>query len=79
MDDDVIRSDLEAGSLVVPVSVVPKLKGYKGSITGDKQIDPSRLVRAIVMPHEVVVHRRYARKVEQYLRGKGITLPLGSK
>lgn len=79
LDDDVIRSDLEAGSLVVPVSVVPKLKDYKGPITGPKQTDPTKLVRAVTMPHEIVVHRRYAKKVEQHLRKKGVKLPLGSK
>ncbi len=78
LDDDVIRSDLEAGSLVVPVSVVPLLKGYKGPVTGPKQKQKENLVRAITMPGEVVVHRRYAKKVERFLQGKGVRLPLGS-
>lgn len=76
LDDDVIRSDLEAGSLVVPVSVVPALKGYRGDLTGEKQEDPSRLVRAVTMPGEFVVHRRHAKKVERFLARNGIKLPL---
>lgn len=77
-NDDTISAKLEVGSLVVPVKHVKDLKGYKGEMTGPATYDPDRLVKAIVMPHEKVVHRKHAPKVEQFLRRKGIKLPLGS-
>lgn len=78
--EDTIRANLESGSLVVPVPVVKKglMEEYKGSITGPKQEKQQRLVRAVVMPGEVVVHQQHASKVEAFLRRKGVRLPLGS-
>ena len=80
LDEDTIKADLEAGSLVVPVPVVKKgiMKQYSGPVTGPKQEKRERLVRAVVMPGEIVVNRRHAPKVEAFLAKKGIRLPLGS-
>lgn len=79
LDEDTILSDLEVGSLVVPVPVMKKniMKNYDGKITGNKQTDKSKLVRAIVMPNELVVHKNHAPKVERFLAKKGIKLPFG--
>lgn len=76
--EDTISSYLESGSLVVPVSVTKHLKDYKGPLTGELQTDRNKLVKAVTMPHEIVVHRKHAPKVEAFLRKKGIRLPLGS-
>jgi hypothetical protein len=54
------------------------MKDYEGPTTGPVQKNPKKLVRAITMPDEVVVHKKHAPKVEQFLRKKGIKLPLGS-
>lgn len=78
LDEDTIKADLEAGSLVVPVPVVKHLRHYKGPMTGPKQERRDRLVRAVVMANEYVVNRKYAPKVEAFLAKKGIRLPLGS-
>ena len=76
--EDTILSKLEVGSLVVPVKVVKHMKDYKGPTTGPAQTVKSKLARAIVMPHEQVIHRTHAPKVERFLARKGIKLPLGS-
>jgi hypothetical protein len=75
--EDTILSKLEVGSLVVPVKVVKHMKGYKGPTTGPVQKAKSKLVRAITMPDEAVIHRKHAPRVESFLRKKGISLPLG--
>jgi len=77
-NEDTISSLLEYGSLVVPVPVMKSgvMKGYKGPITGPVQHDQDKLGRTVVMPNELVVNKRYASKVERYLKKKGITLPL---
>lgn len=77
---DTISSYLEYGSLVVPVPVMKSgvMDGYKGPITGKKQSKKEELSRTIVMPGELVVNKKYAPKVEAFLRKKGIKLPLGS-
>jgi hypothetical protein len=79
-NDDTILADLEAGSLVIPVPVMKKgvMKDYKGEVTGPIQRKKEKLVRAIVMPDEKVIHRKHAPKVERFLARKGIKLPLGS-
>lgn len=77
-EEDTISAKLEVGSLVVPVKVVKHLKDYKGETTGPVQTNPNRLINAIVMPDEKVIHRKHAPKVEAFLRRKGIKLPLGS-
>jgi hypothetical protein len=76
--DDTISSYLEYGSLVIPVSVVKSgvLKDYKGPITGPETTNKRDLAPTVVMPGEIVVNRRYAKKVEDFLRRRGITLPL---
>lgn len=80
LQEDIIKADLESGSLVVPVPIVKKgvMNHYKGKITGNKQEKKEKLVRAVVMPGEIVVNRQHAPKVEAFLRKKGIRLPLGS-
>lgn len=77
-NEDTISSYLEEGSLVVPVKAVKHLSDYKGKFTGAVQTNPDKLIKAITMPHEVVVNRQHASKVEAHLRKKGIRLPLGS-
>jgi hypothetical protein len=76
--NDTISSYLEYGSLVVPVPVMKSgiMDGYKGMITGKKQLRMSNLGKTIVMPGELVVNRKYAGGVERYLKKHGITLPL---
>jgi len=77
-DHDTILSKLEVGSLVVPRPVVKHMKDYTGQTTGPIQTDKKKLVRAITMPDEAVIHKKYAPKVEKFLARKGIKLPLGS-
>jgi len=77
-NDDTILSKLEVGSLVVPRPAVRHMKHYKGPVTGPVQKNPDKLVRAITMPDEIVVHRKHAPKVEKFLAKKGVKLPLGS-
>ena len=74
--EDTVSSLLEYGSLVVPVPVVRALDDYQGAITGAIQRDKSKLGKTIVMPGEVVINRRYAKRVEDHLKRKGIVLPL---
>ena len=77
--DDTIQARCEYGSLVVPVPVMKKhiMDDYKGPITGPKQTNPAKLQPTIVMPNELVVNKRYAGRVERFLKRKGISLPLG--
>jgi len=77
-NEDTISSLLEYGSLVVPVPIMKSgvMNGYNGKITGEKQTNKNKLGKTIVMPNELVVNKRYASKVETFLRKKGITLPL---
>lgn len=77
--DDTINSLLEYGSLVVPVPVMKAgfMDDYDGKVVGPPTKDKKKLSRTIVMPDELVVNRRYADKVERFLKRKGITLPLG--
>jgi len=77
-NEDTISSLLEYGSLVVPVPVMQSglMDRYKGNITGPKTTDRARLAPTIVMPNELVVHKRYAPAVERYLKRHGVTLPL---
>lgn len=77
MNVDTISAKLEVGSLVVPVKHVKALKGYKGDMTGPATTDSKKLVNAIVLPYEQVVHKKHSPKVEQFLRKKGIRLPQG--
>jgi hypothetical protein len=70
-------SKLEVGSLVVPRPVVKHMKNYTGQTTGPIQTDKKKLVRAITMADEIVVHKKHAPKVERFLARKGISLPLG--
>lgn len=76
--EDTILSHLQEGSVVIPRPVVEKgyLKDYKGGIMGPKINDKNKLVKTIVMPHEIIVHKNHAKKVIDYLKNKGITLPI---
>lgn len=76
-NDDTILSKLEVGSLVVPRPAVKAMKGYNGPTTGPVQTAKSKLVKAITMPDEIVIHKRHAPRVEAFLLKKGIRLPLG--
>lgn len=77
-DEDTISSKLEIGSLVIPVPVMKSgiMSLYKGPISGPKTTDPRRLTPTIVMPGEIVVHKKYAPAVTRFLKKHGITLPL---
>lgn len=77
-DEDTISSLLEYGSLVIPVPVMKSgiMDGYKGKLTHTPTKDRSKLAPTIVMPGEMVVHKKYAPAVERYLKKHGITLPL---
>jgi hypothetical protein len=76
-NDDTILSKLEVGSLVVPRPAVKAMKDYKGPTTGPVQKNPKKLVRAVTMADERVIHKKHAPRVESFLRKKGISLPLG--
>ena len=76
-EEDTISARLEVGSLVVPKKHVKDLKGYKGEMTGPATTNPTKLINAIVLPYEKVIHRKHASRVEQFLKRKGISLPLG--
>jgi len=75
--EDTISSLLEYGSLVIPVPVMESgiMDGYKGKLFDEKTDDKHRLSPTIVMPGEMVVHKKYAPAVEKYLKKNGITLP----
>lgn len=78
--DDTISSYLAYGNLVIPKKVVdsgilnPYLKKHK--IKDDKETNPKNLSKTIVQAGEIVVHKKYAKGVEDYLKKHGITLPL---
>jgi hypothetical protein len=76
--EDTISSVLEYGSLVIPVPVMESgiMDGYKGKLFDKGTKDKARLSPTIVMPGEMVVHKKYAKDVERYLKKHGITLPL---
>lgn len=77
-DEDTINSLLEYGSLVIPVPVMRSgvMDGYKGKLFDKKTDDRKQLAPTIVMPGEMVIHKKYAPAVEKYLKKFGITLPL---
>lgn len=75
-EEDCIMSNLEDGSVVIPRSVVPLLKDYKGPIMGPKQMDKNKWLPTIVQPEEVVIHKKYADNVLRFLKSKGVSLPL---
>lgn len=76
--EDTLLSKLEAGSLVVPVKAVKHMADFKGPITGPIQTRKEKLVSAVTLPAEMVVHRKHASRAERHLAKKGIRLPLGS-
>jgi hypothetical protein len=77
-DEDTVLSHLQPGSLVVPTSVAKKhMHDYKGKVNGPIVKDRDDLIRAIVMPHEIVVAKPHAKRVEAFLRRRGVRLPLG--
>jgi len=77
-NEDTISSLLEYGSLVIPVPVMQSgiMDGYKGKLFDKKTDNKNHLAPVIVMPGEMVVHKKYAPAVEKYLKKHGITLPL---
>lgn len=77
-EEDTLSSYLEYNSLVVPVPVVKSgvMDLYKGKITGQKQLCMTQLGKTIVQPGEIVINKKYASKVEDFLKKKGITLPI---
>jgi hypothetical protein len=77
-EEDTISSLLEYGSLVIPVPVMKSgiMDGYKGKLMDAPTNDRSKLAPTIVMPGEMVVHKKYAPAVTRFLKKHGITLPL---
>lgn len=77
-EEDTLSSYLEYNSLVVPKPVVESgvMDMYKGRITGQKQLCMTQLGKTIVQPGEIVINKKYASKVEDFLKKKGITLPI---
>ena len=75
-NEDTISSNLEVGSLVIPVPVVKSgiMKLYKGPITGPRT--NNNLSPTIVMPNEIVVNKKYAPGVTKFLASHDIYLPL---
>lgn len=76
INEDTIMSKLEYDSLVVPKPVAWMMKYYPGKILGPKEENPDNLADTIIMPHEVVVDKLHAPKVEKWLSKHGITLPI---
>lgn len=80
--EDTIYTLLEEGSVVIPVPVVQKghIDDYikiGGKITDGKEIkDKNKLVKTILMPGEIVVKKKYANNVIEFLKKRGITLPI---
>jgi len=77
-NEDTVSAMLEYGSLVIPVPVMKSgiMNHYHGMITGQKQLRMSQLGKTIVMPNEMVVNKKYAHNVEQFLKKHNVTLPL---
>lgn len=77
-NEDTVSSYLAYGDLVIPKSVMESgvMKDYHGGITGPVEHDRSKLGKTIVLPNEMVIHKRYAKGAEKYLKKHGIVLPL---
>lgn len=76
-NEDTILALLEPNSLVIPRPAVKHLSDYKGKFTCGKMIkNEGSLIPTVVMPDEIIVCSHYANDVVDYLRKKGITLPL---
>ena len=80
--EDTIYTLLEEGSVVIPVPVVRKghMNDYiemGGKISDNNLIkDKGKLVKTILMPGEIVVQKKYANQVLDFLKRRGITLPI---
>lgn len=72
---------LEVGSLVIPRSVVPLVVSYLGrkSVCVPMVRDKNKLTEVIVMPEEMIVPKRHADEIKNFLAHHGITLPLDEK
>jgi hypothetical protein len=83
--EDTIYTLLEEGSVVIPVPVVKRghITDYVkmgGKISDNNEIkDKSKLVKTILMPGEVVVQKRYSKQVIDFLKKRGITLPINEE
>lgn len=78
-DEDTVQSLLQTGNVVIPRSIVPIMRMYRGSITGKGTTDTSQLQRVIIQPKEIVVAKEHSDKVLNYLKSKGVKLPLVNK
>lgn len=84
-NEDTIYSLLEEGSLVVPRPIVDK--GYideyikqGGKISNGKEIkSKKKLIKTIIMPGEIIVQAPYTNNVLDFLKKKGITLPIDDR
>ncbi len=78
-NEDTILSLLEENSLVVPKAIVTGgyLSDYRGKYScGKKVTDQSKLIPTVVMPDEIIVCSHYAPDVINFLKKKGITIPI---
>jgi hypothetical protein len=84
-NEDTIYTELEEGSVVIPVPIVKKghIDDYikiGGKISDGKVIkDKTKLVKTILMPGEIVVQKKYAKRVLDFLKNRGITLPINEE
>lgn len=84
-NEDTLYTLLEEGSVVIPRPVVKKghIDDYikmGGKISDGKEIkDKSKLVKTILMPGEIVVQKKYTNSVLDFLKKRGITLPIEDK
>lgn len=79
-NEDTIKSMLEIGSLVIPKPIMKRglLNDYphpehftQPTIKNSKKLTP-----VIVMEGELIVPKKYASNVKEFLRKKGVTLPI---
>jgi hypothetical protein len=78
-DEDTVQSLLQTGNVVIPRSIVPLMRMYRGPIVGKGTNDRSQLQKVIIQPKEIVVAKENSDKVLNYLRSKGVKLPLVNK
>jgi len=76
MMNDNLSVLLELGSVVVPRPVAHLVKSQYGELKQPLIKDMKKLTYVIVMPEEIIVPAKYAKMVLDFLRSKGISLPL---
>lgn len=76
MMNDNLSVLLEIGSVVVPRPVARMVMDQYGELKQPPIKDLRKLVPVIVMPQEIIIPAKYAKMVLDFLRSKGVTLPL---